>query len=558
MADTRDSSAPSSTLAGASDVEKLPNGGNSNTENDPSKEDNQETQLSSESPNEEVGSNEEEPQRAVTGVRWVLVCIAIYSANILYGLDTTIAADIQAAVSESFDNVTQLGWLGVGFTLGSTVAILPLGKMYAVFDNKWIFVSCLTMFAAASALCGGAPSMNVIIVGRVWAGVGGAGMYLGTLNLVTITSTPKEQPFYVGLTGFAYGTGCILGPIVGGALADSSATWRWGFYLNLVIFGAMAPIYLFLLPSLPRHTNATFKQKVRALDWLGTLLTAGLYVCFTMAFSFGGTIWAWKDGRVIALIVLWVVFMILFGITQYYCIFTNHLDRLFPLEFFRNPQLVLLYICMACGGCGLFVSIYYIPLYFLFVHGDTGIQAAVRLLPFMCFYVATILTCGAIMGRTGYHMVWYLLSGIFLTCGGATMYTVHADTSSSNIYGYAVMLGLGMTTTQAGYAVAPLLVKPERVAEVIQFLNISQGQSQLIGLAIASSIFQSLTLKGLKEVLEGTGFSDREIQAAIAGAQSAVLRDTTPELRARCLDVIVKSIGDAWVLIIVAGGLYTT
>ena len=48
-----------------------------------------------------------------------------------------------------------------------------------------------------------------------------------TLNLVTFTSTPKEQPFYVGVTGFAYGSGCILGPIVGGSLADSSATWRW-------------------------------------------------------------------------------------------------------------------------------------------------------------------------------------------------------------------------------------------------------------------------------------------------------------------------------------------
>ena len=48
-----------------------------------------------------------------------------------------------------------------------------------------------------------------------------------TLNLVTVTSTPKEQPFYVGMTGFVYGSGCILGPIVGGSLADSSATWRW-------------------------------------------------------------------------------------------------------------------------------------------------------------------------------------------------------------------------------------------------------------------------------------------------------------------------------------------
>ncbi|KAL4940728.1 hypothetical protein BDV06DRAFT_15991 [Aspergillus oleicola] len=39
-------------------------------------------------------------------------------------------------------------------------------------------------------------------------------------------STPKEQPFYVGMTGFVYGCGCILGPIVGGSLAGSSATWN--------------------------------------------------------------------------------------------------------------------------------------------------------------------------------------------------------------------------------------------------------------------------------------------------------------------------------------------
>jgi Major Facilitator Superfamily len=119
------------------------------------------------------------PRREVTGFRWFLVCVAIFSANALYGLDTTIAADIQAFVSETFDNVTQLGWLGVGFTLGSTVAILPLGKAFGIFDTKWIFISCLTMFAAASALCAAAPSMNAIIIGRVWAGAGGAGMYLG-------------------------------------------------------------------------------------------------------------------------------------------------------------------------------------------------------------------------------------------------------------------------------------------------------------------------------------------------------------------------------------------
>lgn len=118
-------------------------------------------------------------ERTVTGLRWFLICAAVYSANMLYGLDTTIVADIQGAISGTFDNVAQLGWLGVGFTLGSTVLILPLGKAFGVFDKKWVFISCLTMFAAASGLCGAAPSMPAMIVGRVWAGAGGAGMYLG-------------------------------------------------------------------------------------------------------------------------------------------------------------------------------------------------------------------------------------------------------------------------------------------------------------------------------------------------------------------------------------------
>lgn len=119
------------------------------------------------------------PKREIRGIRWLLVCIAVFSANLLYGLDNTIVADIQGAVASTFNDYSQLGWLGVGFTLGSVVFILPLGKAYAIFDTKWLFLGCLTMFSAGSALCGGAPSMNAIIIGRVWAGAGGAGMYLG-------------------------------------------------------------------------------------------------------------------------------------------------------------------------------------------------------------------------------------------------------------------------------------------------------------------------------------------------------------------------------------------
>ncbi|OTB03022.1 hypothetical protein M426DRAFT_61163 [Hypoxylon sp. CI-4A] len=495
-------------------------------------------------------------ERSVRGIRWFLVCVAIFSANILYGLDTTIVADIQGAVSETYDNVSQLGWLGVGFTLGSTVMILPLGKAFGIFDNKWIFIACLLNFAAASALCGAAPSMNAMIIGRVWAGAGGAGMYLGTLNLSTALALPKEQGFYVGITGFVYGSGCILGPVVGGLLADSPATWRWAFYLNLVIFGAMSPIYLFLLPSIPRQEGTPLMEKVKKLDWLGMLLTAATYGCFTVAFIFGGATWAWNDGRIIALFVIFGVCAIAFSFTQARAILTNKVDRLFPCDFLRDTQLVLLYVIMACGGAALFVSVYYIPLYYLFVYGLSGTQAAVRLLPFICCYVFSILTAGAAMSKTGYHIIWFVASGLLLTAGSAAMYTVTSGTSNAHIAGYTVLVGLGMTTSQAGYAVGNMIVEPKRASELIQYLNISQGSSQLIGLAIASAIFQTKAFNGIKEVL-GPAYTDAQIQAAIAGARSEILTNASPEIRQQCIDVLVSVIGDIWALVFSAGALYT-
>ncbi|KAF7563283.1 hypothetical protein G7046_g841 [Stylonectria norvegica] len=477
-------------------------------------------------------------KRSIAGFRWFLVCIAIFSANFLYGLDTTIAADLQGAVSESFDNVSQLGWLGIGFCLGSTVSILPLGKAYGIFDTKWLFIGCLVMFAAGSALCGAAPSMSALIVGRVWAGTGGAGMYLGTLNLVSNITTPREASLYIAFQGFI-----VL------QLGDGLST-------SISLFLLQQLRYISSLSPLCRNSpTRRFLEKMRKLDWLGIVLTCGLYVCIVLAFTFGGPIWAWSDGRFIALVVLFVVFTAALAVTQQFAVLTTKTDRLFPCDFMGNPQLILLYICMACGGASLFVATYYIPLYFLFVHGDTGTQAAVRLLPFVCFYVTSILFCGWALPRTGYHMAWYLVSGMFLTAGGAAMYTIKADSPASYTYGFSVLLGLGLTYTQAGYSVTSSIVSPDRMSDAIQFMNVAQGQSQMLGLVIASAIFQSKAFEGMKAVLQGQNFSTEEIRAAIAGSQSKVFETISPELRARCTDVIVKTISDIWIMVITAGAL---
>jgi hypothetical protein len=115
-----------------------------------------------------------ESRQHYSGWKWVLTCFALYSSAFLYGLDNTIVADIQSAAIETFGAVDKLAWLGSGFPLGSIAVILPVGKAFGKFDVKWMFIGSLLMFVGGSALCGGAPNMNALIIGRVWAGAGGA------------------------------------------------------------------------------------------------------------------------------------------------------------------------------------------------------------------------------------------------------------------------------------------------------------------------------------------------------------------------------------------------
>jgi MFS family permease len=95
------------------------------------------------------------------------------------GLDTTIAADVQASILVSLGEIEKLAWVGIGFPMGSVATILLIGASYGLFDIKYLLIAGVILFEAGSALCGASPNMNAIIVGRVIAGIGGAGMYLG-------------------------------------------------------------------------------------------------------------------------------------------------------------------------------------------------------------------------------------------------------------------------------------------------------------------------------------------------------------------------------------------
>jgi len=92
--------------------------------------------------------------------------------------------------------------------------ILLWGKIYGVFNIKWVYIFNIFLFEAGSALCGAAPNIETLVIGRVIAGVGGSGMYSGTLTYVSVLSDEKEKPAYLAGSTVVWGIGSVLGPVV--------------------------------------------------------------------------------------------------------------------------------------------------------------------------------------------------------------------------------------------------------------------------------------------------------------------------------------------------------
>ena len=145
--------------------------------------------------------------------QWAIAYAAMLSTTFLFALDNTIVADIQPAVLEDFGNVELLPWIGTGFALGN-MTILTWGRAYGVFNIKWIYIFNILLFEIGSAICGAAPDMNALIVGRIVAGVGGSGLYSGTLTYVSVLTNPREKPAYIAGSTVMWGLGSVLGPVV--------------------------------------------------------------------------------------------------------------------------------------------------------------------------------------------------------------------------------------------------------------------------------------------------------------------------------------------------------
>ena len=377
-------------------------------------------------------------------------------------------------------------------------------------------------------------------------------MYCGVMTLLSVTTTERERPTYIGLTGLTWGAGTVLGPIIGGAFTDSGATWRWAFYINLVIGGIFAPVYLFILPRFDPRPGVPIMKRLREVDWVGTLLIIGAFTSGVMAISFGGNLYAWNSGRVIGLFCTSGVLFIMFGTQQGLALLTTKERRIFPVEFLRQRIMLILFASTSAAATATFLPIYFIPLYFIFVKNDSALDAGVRLLPFVFLLVFFCIANGGILSAYGLYMPWYLVGGLFVVAGGAAMYTIDSNTSTGAIYGYSILLGIGAGMyVQTSFSVAQAKTEPHMIPLAIGFITCGQIAGATIALSISNAVFLNESTANISQILPDVTRS--QIQATISGAGSSFINGLDSDTKARVTAAIVQAIDKVYILEIAAG-----
>ena len=195
-----------------------------------------------------------------------LLLVGVMAAMIMQTLDTTIAnvalPNMSAALGATRDTIT---WVLTSYVLASAVVLPLAGWLVDRIGIRRLMLGSVTLFTAASMLCGVAQSLDQMVLFRVLQGLAGA--FLGPLAQTVIldSSTAAERPKMMSLYTQGVMIGPISGPIIGGYLTDNF-NWRWVFYVNFPVGIGCLVLLLLFLPDTPRRE--------RRIDLFGWVLVA--------------------------------------------------------------------------------------------------------------------------------------------------------------------------------------------------------------------------------------------------------------------------------------------
>lgn len=139
--------------------------------------------------------------------------------------------------------------------------------------------------------------------------------------------------------------------------------------------GAVALVVLVFFLHLPIPSGG-LKEKLKRIDYIGTLIVLVFATLFLLAMNFGGQTFPWKSAAVIVPLVLTGLLVMALIYVE-----TKVAEPLMPPRLFKNRSVASVLATNWFFGMTFFSLVYYLPIYFQVILGDSAMWSGIRLIP---------------------------------------------------------------------------------------------------------------------------------------------------------------------------------
>lgn len=369
--------------------------------------------------------------------RWVVLALAA-SSSFITTLDgsivniglPTIAHTFHVGVSGAIE------WVIIGYLVIIAAVLLTFGRLADMVGRRPIFLSGLAVFVLGSALCGMAPSLGLLILARLFQGLGGALIYSVNIAMITSTFPNSERGLALGLNAVIVSLGVAAGPTIGGVITQY-LSWRWIFYVNV-------PICILVLCAgyfAYRERRPARGQSGRFDPWGAALLAVG-FAALTLGLSFGEE-WGWTSPGTLSAFAVGVVMLTIAVYVE------QHIEHpILDLHLITNRTFALANISFMLCMMALFAPAFILPFYFEQLRGFSIIHTGLLMTPLPLALGVTAPLSGSLADRFGSR--WLSPIGLTIACAGLVLLSqLNAQSSTWDVIWRLALTGFGQGLFQS-------------------------------------------------------------------------------------------------------------
>jgi EmrB/QacA subfamily drug resistance transporter len=407
---------------------------------------------------------------------------AIVLAMLPAVLDQTILATALPTIAADLGRISDVSWVVTAYVVAAGAATPLWGKLGDRHGRKLLLEISLVMFLGASALCGLAQDITLLVISRAVQGAAAGGLMTLAMAAVGDLVSPRERGRYQGYIAATFAMATVIGPLVGGVLVEH-ASWRWVFYVNL-------PLGLLALTGMRLRLPSPAGGRARGrLDLAGAALLAGATSALMLACIWGGSRYAWASATIVALL---AAFALLAGglvVRE-----RRAPDPIVPLELLRARAVAISSGALFLTTAALFSITVFVPLFLQTTTGATPTQAGLLMIPMMAGITLSTNFAGRRIERSGRYKRFPLAGLALMTAalGLLAGLAAHPSRVSTGI-GIAVFgLGFGMVGQVLIVAVQNG-VDRRQLGTAMATTNFFRALGGAVGAAVLGAIFAART-----------------------------------------------------------------